>query len=90
MDWFRRGFSDMGKLVNQVGESIDFSWILIWVKHGTISKMTWLKAYKMDCYLKVFINYLMEYIPRSKASDKVNVLGKGVSKETKSAFRYIR
>ena len=27
MDWFRRGFSDMGKLVNQVGESIDFSWI---------------------------------------------------------------
>ena len=64
MDWFRRGFSDMGKLVNQVGESIDFSWIPNMGKAWDDFKMTWLKAYKMDCYLKVFINYLMEYIPQ--------------------------
>ncbi|MCB6970486.1 hypothetical protein LI016_16330, partial [[Eubacterium] rectale] len=27
MDWFRKGFSNMGKLVKQVGDSMDFSWI---------------------------------------------------------------
>ena len=87
MDWFRRGFSDMGKLVNQVGESIDFSWIPNMGKAWDDFKNDMAKGLQ-DGLLFKGIHKLFNGIhsAASKASDKVNVLGKGVSKETKSAL----
>lgn len=87
MGWFRRGFSDMGKLVNQVGSSIDYSWIPNMGKAWDDFKNDMAKGLQ-DGLLFKGIHKLFNGIhsAASKASDKVNVLGKGVSKETKSAL----
>ncbi|MCI2773410.1 phage tail tape measure protein [Staphylococcus petrasii] len=87
MDWFKRGFSDMGKLVNQVGESIDFSWIHKMGKSWDNFKNDMAKGLQ-DGLLFKGIHKLFNGIhsAAARASDKVNVLGKGVSKETKSAL----
>nr|WP_279390696.1 phage tail tape measure protein [Staphylococcus sp. NRL 21/187] len=87
MGWFRRGFSDMGKLVNQVGSSIDFSWIPNMGKAWDDFKNDMAKGLQ-DGLLFKGIHKLFNGIhsAASKASDKVNVLGKGVSNETKSAL----
>lgn len=77
----------MGKLVNQVGESIDFSWIPNMGKAWDDFKNDMAKGLQ-DGLLFKGIHKLFNGIhsAASKASDKVNVLGKGVSKETKSAL----
>lgn len=87
MDWFKQGFSDMGKFVNQVGFKIDFSWI------GKMGK-EWDK-FKTDMAKGLQDGALFKGIKKgfdglhhavSKATDTTNVFGKGVSKGTKKAL----
>ncbi|MEM5397347.1 phage tail tape measure protein [Staphylococcus gallinarum] len=91
MGWFRRGFSDMGKAVNQVGATMDFSWIGKMTKDIS-SKWEWLKKDMARGLqdgalfkgIKVAFDGLHKAV--SKATDKTNVFGKGVSKGTKKAL----
>lgn len=89
--WFRRGFADMGKLVNQVGSSINFSWIGK-MQNKLVGFMSWLKkdmakglqqGLLFKGIKKVFdgLHYAV-----SKASDSTNVFSSKVSKGTKKAL----
>lgn len=87
MDWFKQGFKDMGKFVNQVGANIDFSWI------GKLGK-EWDK-FKDDMAKGLQDGALFKGIKKgfdglhyavSKATDTNNVFGKSVSKGTKKAL----
>ncbi|MCJ1786290.1 phage tail tape measure protein [Staphylococcus warneri] len=87
MGWFRQGFRDMGRIVNEVGSSIDFSWLPNMGKAWDNFKNDMAKGLQ-DGLLFKGIHKLFNGIHSlaSKASDKVNVLGKGVSKETRGAL----
>ncbi|PNZ60945.1 phage tail tape measure protein [Staphylococcus casei] len=87
MDWFKQGFKDMGKFVNQIGANIDFSWI------GKLGK-EWDK-FKDDMAKGLQDGALFKGIKKgfdglhsavSKATDTNNVFGKSVSKGTKKAL----
>ncbi|WP_340579082.1 hypothetical protein, partial [Staphylococcus aureus] len=87
MDWFKQGFKDMGKFVNQIGDNIDFSWI------GKIGD-EWDK-FKDDMAKGLQDGALFKGIKKgfdslhsavSKATDTNNVFGKSVSKGTKKAL----
>ncbi|MBA8777190.1 phage tail tape measure protein [Staphylococcus schleiferi subsp. coagulans] len=88
MGWFRQGFKDMGRIVNDVGESIDFSWISKMDGAWADFKDDMAKGLQDGALFKG-IHKLFDGIHTlaSKASDKVDVLGKGVSKETKGALK---
>ncbi|MTV20873.1 phage tail tape measure protein [Staphylococcus delphini] len=88
MGWFRQGFKDMGRIVNDVGESIDFSWISKMGDAWDDFKDDMAKGLQDGALFKG-IHKLFDGIHTlaSKASDKVDVLGKGVSKETKGALK---
>ena len=62
MGWFRQGFRDMGRIVNEVGSSIDFSWLPNMGKAWDNFKTIWLKDCKMDYCLKEFISCSMASI----------------------------
>ncbi|PCF86398.1 phage tail tape measure protein [Staphylococcus intermedius] len=87
MGWFRQGFKDMGRIVNDVGESIDFSWISKMGDAWDDFKDDMAKGLQDGALFKG-VHKLFDGIHTlaSKASDKVDVLGKGVSKETKKAL----
>lgn len=87
MDWFKQGFKDMGKFVNQIGANIDFSWI------GKLGK-EWDK-FKDDMAKGLQDGALFKGIKKgfdglhsavSKATDTNNVFGESVSKGTKKAL----
>ncbi|OEK70197.1 hypothetical protein AST01_04520 [Staphylococcus equorum] len=87
MDWFKQGFKDMGKFVNQIGSNIDFSWI------GKLGK-EWDK-FKDDMAKGLQDGALFKGIKKgfdglhyavSEATDTNNVFGKSVSKGTKKAL----
>ncbi|MHD0382808.1 phage tail tape measure protein [Staphylococcus simulans] len=92
MDWFRKGFSNMGKLVKQVGDSMDFSWI-----DKAKNKMgTFWDDFKNDMAKGLQEGLLFKGIKKafdgldkmvSKASDTTNVFAKGVSKGTENALK---
>ena len=92
VDWFRKGFDDMGKLVNQVGESIDFSWI-----DKAKDKMSSYWDYlKNDMAKGLQEGLLFKGIKKafdgldglvSKASDTTDVFSEKVSKGTKKALK---
>ncbi|MEB8101058.1 phage tail tape measure protein [Staphylococcus xylosus] len=89
--WFRQGFADMGKIVNQVGKSIDFSWVGKITKDIS-GKWEWLKKDMARGLqegalfkgIKVGFDGLHKAV--SKASDTTNVFAGKVSKGTKKAL----
>lgn len=91
IDWFKQGFSDMGRLVNQVGKSIDFSWVGKMTKEIS-GQWEWLKNDMarglQDGALFKGIKKVFDglHYSVSKATDTTNVFGKGVSKGTKKAL----
>ncbi|MBT2860957.1 phage tail tape measure protein [Staphylococcus coagulans] len=88
MGWFRQGFKDMGRIVNDVGSHINFSWIPNMNKAWNNLKDDMAKGLQDGALFKG-IHKLFDGIHTlaSKASDKVDVLGNGVSKETKGALK---
>ncbi|GEQ04572.1 phage tail tape measure protein [Staphylococcus gallinarum] len=87
MDWFRQGFKDMGRIVNDVGANIDFSWLPNLSKAWDNFKTDMAKGMEDGALFKgIHKAFNGIHSLASKASDKVNVLGKGVSKETKSSL----
>ncbi|MDU9335160.1 phage tail tape measure protein [Staphylococcus coagulans] len=87
MGWFRQGFKDMGRIVNDVGGHINFSWIPNMNKAWNNLKDDMAKGLQDGALFKG-IHKLFDGIHTlaSKASDKVDVLGNGVSKQTKKAL----
>lgn len=87
MGWFRQGFKDMGRIVNDVGSHINFSWIPSMNKAWNNLKDDMAKGLQDGALFKG-IHKLFDGIHTlaSKASDKVDVLGNGVSKQTKKAL----
>lgn len=92
MDWFRKGFDDMGKLVNQVGESIDFSW----VDKAKDKLGGFWDDFKNDMAEGLQEGLLFKGIKKgfdgldglvSKASDTTDVFSEKVSKGTKKALK---
>ena len=90
MGWFRQGFRDMGRIVNEVGSSIDFSWLPNMGKAWDNFKNDMAKGLQ-DGLLFKGIHKLFNGIHSLalKASDKVNVLGKGVSKRDTRRSGYL-
>ncbi|MBU0437754.1 phage tail tape measure protein [Staphylococcus succinus] len=87
MDWFKQGFSDMGKFVNQVGFKIDFSWIGKMGKEWDEFKTDMAKGLQDGALFKgVKKGFDGLHHAVSKATDTTNVFGKGVSKGTKKAL----
>lgn len=91
IDWFKQGFSDMGKIVNQVGKSIDFSWVGKMTKEIS-GQWEWLKNDMARGLqdgalfkgIKVGFDGLHKAV--SKASDTTDVFAGKVSKGTKKAL----
>lgn len=91
IDWFKQGFSDMGKIVNQVGKSIDFSWVGKMTKEIS-GQWEWLKNDMARGLqdgalfkgIKVGFDGLHKAV--SKASDTTDVFVGKVSKGTKKAL----
>ncbi|MDW8546361.1 phage tail tape measure protein [Staphylococcus pseudoxylosus] len=91
IDWFKQGFSDMGKIVNQVGKSIDFSWVGKMTKEIS-GQWEWLKNDMAKGLqdgalfkgIKVGFDGLHKAV--SKASDTTDVFAGKVSKGTKKAL----
>ncbi|MGW8014798.1 phage tail tape measure protein [Staphylococcus xylosus] len=91
IDWFKQGFSDMGKIVNQVGKSIDFSWVGKMTKEIS-GQWEWLKNDMARGLqdgalfkgIKVRFDGLHKAV--SKASDTTDVFAGKVSKGTKKAL----
>ncbi|RZI03037.1 phage tail tape measure protein [Staphylococcus condimenti] len=92
MDWFRKGFDNMGKLVKQVGDSMDFSWI---DKAKDKMGKFW-DDFKNDMAKGLQEGLLFKGIKKgfdgldkmvSKASDTTDVFAKGVSKGTEKALK---
>lgn len=91
IDWFKQGFSDMGKIVNQVGKSIDFSWVgkmtkeisgqWEWIKNDMARGLQDGALFKG---IKVGFDGLHKAV--SKASDTTDVFAGKVSKGTKKAL----
>lgn len=87
MDWFREGFKDMGRIIGDVASHINFDWIHDLGKAWDHFKTDVAKGLEEGALFKK-IHKLFDGIHSlaSKASDKVDVLGKGVSKQTKKAL----
>ncbi|EMC0274946.1 phage tail tape measure protein [Staphylococcus pseudintermedius] len=87
MDWFREGFKDMGRIIGDVASHINFDWIHDLGKAWDHFKTDVAKGLEDGALFKK-IHKLFDGIHSlaSKASDKVDVLGKGVSKQTKKAL----
>lgn len=91
IDWFKQGFSDMGKIVKQVGKSIDFSWVGKMTKEIS-GQWEWLKNDMARGLqdgalfkgIKVGFDGLHKAV--SKASDTTDVFAGKVSKGTKKAL----
>lgn len=91
IDWFKQGFSDMGKIVNQVGKSIDFSWVGKMTKEIS-GQWEWLKNDMARGLqdgalfkgIKVGFDGLHKAV--SKASDTTDAFAGKVSKGTKKAL----
>ena len=91
LDWFKQGIHDLGRLWNETVGSLDFSWIgkftkgigTAWDKTKEFSAKL-LELTPMFKMLKVSFDGIHKGV--AKATDKIDVFGKGVSKETKSAL----
>ncbi|MDU0374336.1 phage tail tape measure protein [Staphylococcus pseudintermedius] len=87
MGWFRDGFKDMERIIGDVGSHINFDWIHDLGRSWNHFKTDIAKGLEEGALFKK-IHKLFDGIHSlaSKASDKVDVLGKGVSKQTKKAL----
>ena len=91
LGWFKQGIHDLGRLWNETAGNLDFSWIgkftkgigTAWDKTKEFSAKL-LELTPMFKMLKVSFDGIHKGV--AKATDKVDVFGKGVSKETKSAL----
>lgn len=91
LDWFKQGIHDLGRLWNETVGSLDFLWIgkftkgigTAWDKTKEFSAKL-LELTPMFKMLKVSFDGIHKGV--AKATDKIDVFGKGVSKETKSAL----
>ncbi|WP_139343842.1 hypothetical protein, partial [Escherichia coli] len=84
---FRDGFKDMERIIGDVGSHINFDWIHDLGRSWNHFKTDIAKGLEEGALFKK-IHKLFDGIHSlaSKASDKVDVLGKGVSKQTKKAL----
>ena len=91
LGWFKQGIHDLGRLWNETAGSLDFSWIGKFTKGiGTAwdkTKDLAAKVIELTPNFQILrMNFEAIHKGVAKATDKVDVFGKGVSKETKSAL----